>query len=77
MREIPGLDFISIYAVVKLWNEFVESFKKFHEDETMTIIITQEQHTRFFEQTAKEFVKTYNTIFQASVDWSVPNYCRM
>lgn len=77
MREIPGLDFISINAVVKLWNQFVESFNKFDEDEAMTVIITQEQHARFFEQTAKEFVKTYNTISQVSVDWSVPNYCRM
>lgn len=76
MREIPGLDCISIEAAIKLWNQFVELFKKFDETETMTVIITKEQHERFFEQTAKEFVKTYNTIFQGSINWSVPNYCR-
>jgi hypothetical protein len=77
MREIPGLDFITFDMVTIQWNNFVESFKKFNEAEAMTIIITQEQHERFFEQTAKEFVKTYNTIFQESINWSVPNYCRM
>ncbi len=76
MREIPGLDMISFDMVTKLWNQFVESFKKFNEAEAMTIIVTQEQHERFLEQTAKEFIKTYNTIFQTSVEWSVPNYCR-
>jgi len=77
MREIPGLDFISINAVITLWNQFVESFKKFNEAEAMTVIITKEQYDRFLEQTAVEFVKTYKAISKAPIDWVVPNYCRM
>ncbi len=74
MREIPGLDFISLHDVTRLWNEFVESFNKFNQAEHIKLIITKEQHTMFFEQIAEEFVQTYNAIFQVSNNQPFTNY---
>jgi hypothetical protein len=71
MRTIPGIDFISFASITKLWNQFVASFKEFKETESLTVIVTQEQHERFLENSADEFVKVFKTSPWESSVWTV------
>lgn len=61
MRTIPGLDFISFTAIIRLWNQFAASFNDFKEKDikSLTVIVTQEQYERFFENSVGEFVKVF------------------
>lgn len=59
LRIIPGMEFISYDAILKLWNKFLTEFANFKDTITSPVVIAKELYLRFLFKATDEFIKLF------------------
>jgi hypothetical protein len=59
LRVMPGMEFVSYDAILKLWNKFLAEFSSFKDDGPSPVIIAKELYLRFLLKAADELIKLF------------------